>query len=258
MHPLLNIAIQAARQGSKTVLRFMDRLDSIEINRKARHDFVTEVDRRCEQDIIQTIRKAYPEHAVLGEESGYSDGDECCWIIDPLDGTTNYIHGFPHFAISIAVKIQDSLEAGVIYDPVRNELFAAARGKGATLNERRIRVSPTKKLEEALIGTGFPAREMAHFQAFLQVFEKIFPQCTGVRRAGSAALDLAYVAAGRLDGFWESHLKEWDMAAGALIVQEAGGIVSDYQAQQNHLKTGDIIAANPKIHQIMQNIIKPS
>ena len=175
MHPLLNIAIQAARQASKTVLRFMDRLDSIEINRKARNDFVTEVDRRSEQEIIHVIRKAYPEHAILGEESGHSEGNEFCWVIDPLDGTTNYIHGFPHFCISIAVKNQDQLEAGVVYDPVRNELFAAARGKGATVNDRRMRVSSVKKLEEALIGTGFPQREIEHSQEFLKFFNSFFP-----------------------------------------------------------------------------------
>jgi myo-inositol-1(or 4)-monophosphatase len=256
MHPLLNIAIQAARQASKTVLRFMDRLDSIEINRKARNDFVTEVDRRSEQEIIHVIRKAYPDHAILGEESGHSEGNEFCWVIDPLDGTTNYIHGFPHFCISIAVKNQDQLEAGVVYDPVRNELFAAARGKGATVNDRRMRVSSVKKLEEALIGTGFPQREIEHSQEFLKIFQLVFPQCAGVRRAGAAALDLAYVAAGRLDGFWESHLKEWDMAAGVLIIQEAGGIVSDFEAGKNHLAQGDLIAGNSKTHKALLEIIE--
>lgn len=256
MHPLLNIAIQAARQASKTILRSMDRLDSIEINRKARNDYVTEVDRRSEHEIIQVIRKAYPDHAILGEESGFSEGNEFCWVIDPLDGTTNYIHGFPHFSISIAVKKNDQLEAGVIYDPVRNELFTAARGKGAVLNDRRIRVSALKKLEDALIGTGFPHREIEHFVPFLKILESIFPQCAGIRRAGSAALDLAYVAAGRLDGFWEAHLKEWDMAAGALIIQEAGGITGDFLGEKNFLATGNIIAGNSKIYTAMLDVIQ--
>ncbi len=256
IHPLLNIAIQAARQASKTLLRFMDRLDSIEVNRKARNDFVTEVDRRSEQEIIQVIRKAYPEHAILGEESGYSEGNEFCWVIDPLDGTTNYIHGFPHFSISIAVKNRDQLEAGVVYDPVRNELFAAARGKGASCNDRRIRVSAAKKIEETLIGTGFPHREIDHVDTFMKILTTITPQCAGIRRSGSAALDLAYVAAGRLDGFWELHLKEWDMAAGALLIQEAGGVVSGFNEATNYLETGKVIAANSKIHKAMLDIIK--
>lgn len=258
MHPLLNIGIQAARQASKVILRALDRLDAVEVQRKARNDFVTEIDKRSEQEIIQVIRKAYPDHAILGEESGYSEGidNEVCWIIDPLDGTTNFIHGFPHFSISIAVKHRNQLEAGVIYDPIRNELFTAARGKGATLNDRRIRVSARKKFVEALIGTGFPHREIEHFRSFLKILENIFPQCAGVRRAGSAALDLAYVAAGRLDGFWEAHLKEWDMAAGALMVQEAGGIVSDYAGEKQYLSSGCIIAGNPKIHLEMLEVIK--
>ncbi len=257
MHPLVNIAIQAARQASKTVLRSIDRLDSLKVTLKARNDFVTEVDHRSELEIIQVIRKSYPDHAILGEETGHSETDsEYCWIIDPLDGTTNYIHGFPHFSISIAVKNRENLEAGVIYDPIRNELFAAARGYGATLNDRRIRVSTLKKLEEALIGTGFPHREIEQFLPFLKILENIFPKCAGIRRAGSAALDLAYVAAGRLDGFWEAHLKAWDMAAGALIVQEAGGIICDYQGQTNFLNNGCIIAGNAKIQEAILEIIQ--
>jgi myo-inositol-1(or 4)-monophosphatase len=261
MHPLLNIGIQAARQASKVILRALDRLDTVEVQRKARNDFVTEIDKRSEQEIVQVIRKSYPDHAILGEESGYAEGvegSEICWIIDPLDGTTNFIHGFPHFSISIAVKNRDQLEAGVIYDPIRNELFTAARGKGAALNDRRIRVSARKKLEEALIGTGFPHREIEHFRPFLKILENIFPQCAGVRRAGSAALDLAYVAAGRLDGFWEAHLKEWDMAAGALIIQEAGGIASDFLGEKNYLSSGSIVAGNSKIHAEMLGVIQNS
>jgi myo-inositol-1(or 4)-monophosphatase len=256
MHPLLNIAIQAARQASKIILRNMDRLDTLEVTSKSRNDFVTDVDRRSEQEIIQVIQKAYPEHAILGEESGYLEGNEVCWIIDPLDGTTNYIHGYPHFAISIGVKIHDQLEAGVIYDPVRNELFAGARGKGATLNDRRIRVSPLTKIADAVIGTGFSHREIQHIDSFMKIFEKVSLQCSAVRRSGSAALDLAYTAAGRLDGFWENHLKEWDMAAGVLIIQEAGGIAGDFQNEKNHLRNGSLIAANPKIYKSLHEIIQ--
>lgn len=256
MHPLLNIAIQAARQASKTLLRYMDRVDSLVINRKANYDFVTEVDRRSEQEIIQVIHKAYPDHAILGEESGYTEGNDYCWVIDPLDGTSNYIHGFPHFSISIAVKNQNQLEVGVIYDPVRNELFTAARGQGAALNERRIRVSSANKLADALIGTGFPHRAMEYFPAYLKSFEQVSLQCAGVRRAGSAALDLAYVAAGRLDAYWEGHIKEWDLAAGVLLVKEAGGMVGDFQNDKNYLENGQIIAAGPKIYKPFYEIIK--
>ncbi len=258
MHPLVNIAIQAARQASKTILRSMDRLDKIEINHKGNHDLVTDVDRRAEQDIIYVIKKSYPDHAILGEESGHLEGNEYCWLIDPLDGTMNYVHGLPHFSISIAVKNQDQLEAGVIYDPLRNELFTAARGKGANLNERRIRVGAAKKINEALIGTGFPHRDIEHLKPYLKNLEEIMNQSSGVRRSGSAALDLAYVAAGRIDGFWEPYLKEWDMAAGALIIQEAGGIVTDFTNTKNYLSTGKIIAGNPKIHQALQEIIYSS
>jgi myo-inositol-1(or 4)-monophosphatase len=223
IHPLLNIGIQAARQASKVLLRYIDRLDTLVVTAKAKSDWVTEVDKQSEQEIIEVIRRAYPDHAILGEESGYSAGNEFTWVIDPLDGTTNYIHGFPHFSISIAVKQRDQLEAGVVYDPLRNELFTAARGQGSFLNDRRMRVSKVPKLENALIGTGFAVREVQSFPFFINIFSHIFPKSAGIRRAGSAALDLAYVAAGRLDGYWESPLKEWDMAAGVLLVQEAGG-----------------------------------
>lgn len=257
MHPLLNIAIQAARQASKVLLRFMDRLESVKINTKGRNDFVTEVDHLSEQDIIQTIRRAYPDHAILGEESGYLEGqNEYCWIIDPLDGTMNYIHGIPHFCISIAVKQNDVLEAGVVYDPVRNELFSSAKGKGAMLNDRRIRVSPAKKLEASLIGTGFPFRDSTHLADYLKTFSAITSQCSGVRRPGSAALDLAYVAAGRFDGFWEPNIKPWDMAAGVLLVEQAGGMVGDFQGEKNYLDNGNIIAGNPQIYKAILDIIK--
>ncbi len=262
MHPMLNIAVQAARQASKTLLRYIDRLDSLEVNIKARNDLVTEVDRQSEQEIIQVIRRAYPNHAILGEETGFTeskDGNDFCWVIDPLDGTTNYLHGIPHFAISIAVKSSENIEVGVIYDPIRNELFSAARGKGSHLNDRRMRISPNKKLENTIIGTGFPPSAHSDDEAkpYLKIFETIFPKVGGIRRAGAAALDLAYVAAGRFDGFWEASLKEWDMAAGVLLVQEAGGMMGDFRGEKNYLHNGNIIAGNPKVYKELLELIKP-
>ncbi len=256
MHPLLNIGIQAARQASKVLLRYVDRLDTLVISEKAKSDWITEVDRQSEKEIIEVIRRAYPEHSILGEESGYSEGNEFCWVIDPLDGTTNYIHGFPHFSISIAVKQRNQLEAGVVFDPMRNEMFIAARGQGSFLNDRRMRVSKVLKLENALIGTGLAVRETQHFPLFIEIFKNIFPQSAGIRRAGSAALDLAYVAAGRLDGYWEFPLKEWDMAAGVLLVQEAGGRVTDMSGNKEYLTEGGVISGNPKIQQAMLDIIQ--
>lgn len=251
MHPMLNIAISAARYSSKILLRFMDHLDTINVSEKSRNDLVTEVDKLSEQEIIKTIRKAYPNHAILAEESGEMEGNEFTWIIDPLDGTMNYVHGFPQFAISIALRHKNNIETGVIYDPLRNELFTAVRGEGAHLNNRRIRTSSVDKLNRSLIGTGFPVRDESQVQSYIQTFAKVFPQCSGVRRAGAAVLDLAYVAAGRLDGFWENGLQIWDLAAGALLVQEAGGIVSDYRGEKNYLEKGEIVAANPKIFRLL-------
>lgn len=254
-HPLINIATEAVRSASKIILRFMDRMDTIEINKKNINDVVTEVDRLSEQEIIDHIQKAYPDHSILAEESGMIEGNEYCWIIDPLDGTTNYVHSFPHFAISIAVKQKDQLTIGVVYDPIRNELFTAVRGEGAHLNNRRIRVSECKQAENSLIGTGFPFRKKQQTKHYLNTFESVFLNTSGIRRAGAASLDLAYVAAGRLDGYWEASLKEWDIAAGALLVQEAGGLLSDFQGENNYLFTGNIIAGNPKIHKSLQNLV---
>lgn len=255
-HPLVNIAVQAARQASKVLLRYIDRLDTLTVTAKAKSDWVTEVDRQSEKEIIEVIQNVYPEHSILGEESGLTTGNEYCWVIDPLDGTTNYIHGFPHFSISIAVKQRDQIEAGVIFDPLRNEMFIAARGQGSFLNERRIRVSKVSKLENALIGTGLAVREVQHFPLFIEIFKNIFPKSAGIRRAGSAALDLAYVAAARLDGYWEYPLKEWDMAAGVLLVQEAGGRITDMQGGKNFLSQGGVISGNAKIQPLMLEIIE--
>lgn len=257
IHPMLNIAIQAARNASRIILRYIDRLDSITVTEKSRNDLVTEVDRYSEEEIVSTIEKSYPDHSILAEESGLKKRNKFCWVIDPIDGTTNYVHGIPHYAISIAMKNADKLEIAVIYDPIRDELFTASAGGGARLNNRRIRVSNVIKLESALIGTGFPFREMQNFDDYLKIFSTILPKAAGIRRAGSAALDLAYVASGRFDGFWESGLGEWDMAAGALIIKEAGGMVSDYKAGSDYLINGDIIAGNPKIFSALLELIKP-
>lgn len=257
-HPYLNIAIEAARQASKIILRYADQLDRIDINRKSDKDLVTQVDCLAEDTIRQIIRKKYPNHSILAEEAGYTPGDEVCWIVDPLDGTANFVHGFPHYAISIAAQRNDQLEMGVVYDPVRDELFTALRGHGAQLNQRRIRVSTIKKLDDALIGTGFPFREAHHFKPYLNLFSSIFPKTAGVRRAGAAALDLAYVACGRFDGFWEAALKRWDMAAGVLLIKEAGGMVSDFQGENRYFDHGNVIAGNPKIFKQLLDLIHQS
>ncbi|MBD3610401.1 MAG: inositol monophosphatase, partial [Gammaproteobacteria bacterium] len=228
MHPMLTIAVRAARSAGNVIVRSMDRLDRLNIETKAQNDFVSEVDRQAEQEIIYTISKTYPDHGFIAEESGEHGGKEYQWIIDPLDGTTNFLHGFPQFAVSIALKHQGKLEHAVVYDPVRQELFTASRGGGAQLDGRRIRVTKRTSLDGALLGTGFPFKAQHHLDAYLEMFKSLFPMTAGIRRPGSAALDLAYVAAGRIDGFWEIGLNPWDMAAGALIIKEAGGLVSDF------------------------------
>jgi myo-inositol-1(or 4)-monophosphatase len=258
-NPLINIAVEATRAASVIIHRAMKRMDTIKIAEKKPNDFVTEVDQRVEQAIIEVIKKAYPNHAILGEESGESEGaDEYQWIIDPIDGTRNFIHGFPHFAISIAIAHKGKIEHGVIYDPMRQELFTASRGKGAFLNQQRIRVSERKQLSEALLGTGFAYRHTDKDSPLpRQLLEAVFLQTGDVRRVGAATLDLAYVACGRLDGFWEMGLKIWDIAAGALLVKEAGGIVADLDGSDSYLKSGNIICANPALLRQLIKTIKP-
>jgi myo-inositol-1(or 4)-monophosphatase len=252
MHPMLNISVRAARNASKIILQSMGRLESVSITQKQRNDFVTEVDKAAEKEIINTIHKAYPDHAILGEESGMNKGNEdYLWIVDPLDGTTNYIHGFPHFCTSIAFQYRGKLEHGVIYDPVQQELFVASRGEGAQLNDRRIRVSQNQKLETALITTGFPFKMPQQLNSYLATFNNLLSQTSDLRRTGSAALDLAYVAAARLDGYWELTLSPWDIAAGVLLVKEAGGMVSDFQGEENYLTNGTLVAGNPRIFKAM-------
>jgi len=254
---MLNIAIRAARAAGNIIVRASDRIDELNIVIKADNDFVTQIDRRAEKEIIAILKNAYPDHSFLAEESGRHDGNEYQWIIDPLDGTTNFLHGFPQYAVSIALKHRERLDQAVIYDPLRQELFTASRGAGAHLNDRRIRVSNRLSLEGALLGTGFPFKQQDYLQTYLQTFEALFPMTAGIRRPGSAALDLAYVAAGRLDGFWEIGLNTWDIAAGVLLILEAGGLVSDFSGDNQYLETGNIIAANTKVFKAMLQKIKP-
>lgn len=257
MHPMLNIAVRAARRAGDIITRAVGREDAFNTSSKGRNDFVSEVDHQAEREIIKVIQKAYPQHGILAEESGSHEGDEYLWVIDPLDGTTNFLHGFPQFAVSIALKHKGRLEQAVVYDPLRQELFTATRGAGAQLNDRRLRVTKTKSLEGALLGTGFPFKKQHHLEPYLETFRALFPSTSGIRRAGSAALDLAYVASGRLDGFWEIGLSEWDMAAGVLLIQEAGGIVSDFGGGEDFLTTGNIVAGNPKVFKAILQTIAP-
>ena len=252
MHPALNIAIKAARRAGQIINRASNDVDLLKVASKQPNDFVTEVDKAAEKAIIETLQEAYPGYGILAEESGLTAGQgtsdtEYQWIIDPLDGTTNFIHGMPQYAVSIALAKNGIVEQAVVFDPNRNELFTASRGSGAFLNDRRIRVSRRTRLNEALIGTGFPFRQFDNVDAYLAMFKELTQKTAGIRRPGAAALDLAYVAAGRLDGFWEMGLSPWDMAAGVLLIQEAGGLVSDLSGEGNHLTTGNVVAGTPKI-----------
>lgn len=258
MHPMLNIAIRAARAAGGVIVRYVDRVDALTVSTKAYNDFVTEVDRQAERTIIDIIHKAYPQHAILGEETGTHGHDDHVWVIDPLDGTTNFVHGFPHFAVSVALKHKGRLTQGVVYDPLRGELFTASQGAGARLGERRIRVSRCAALRNALLGTGFPFHELSNLDPYLATLRALTRNAAGIRRAGSAALDLAYVAAGRLDGFWEFGLEEWDMAAGVLLIQEAGGMVSAPDGSDAYLASGDIVAATPRVLNPLLEAIRPA
>ncbi|OGT88682.1 MAG: inositol monophosphatase [Gammaproteobacteria bacterium RIFOXYA12_FULL_61_12] len=257
MQPMTNIAVRAARAAGKLLMQYYDRVESLTIADKSRNDFVTEVDRGAEREIIQILRRAYPNHAILAEESGEHNGNDYQWIIDPLDGTTNYLHGFPQFAISIACTHKGELLSGVIYDPLKDEMFTADRGGGARLNDRRLRVTSRKSLEGALIGTGFPFRDQRHLDTYTEMFKAMIKDTAGLRRPGSAALDLAYVAAGRLDGFWELGLSPWDFAAGALLVREAGGKVSDLAGGTRFMETGNLIVGGLKVHGAMLSLLTP-
>lgn len=258
MHPILNVATIAATRAGNTISRHLQQADRLTIESKGENDFVSEVDRAAERDIIQTIQKYYPTHAILGEESGFiGDDEEYLWIIDPLDGTTNFLHGIPQFAVSIAVLHRGKLAHGVIFDPVRQEMFSASKGAGAQMNNRRIRVTEQRSLAGSLLATGFPFRDFDHLDVYMDTLKAFMPQTAGIRRAGSAALDLAWVAMGRVDGFWEFKLNSWDIAAGALIVQEAGGLVCDFAGGEYYLNSGNIVAANPKLLAAMMKTLAP-
>jgi len=257
MQPLLNIAIRAARRAGDLIVRNVDRVPSLGVQSKSRNDFVTEVDQLAERDIIETIRRSHPDHGFLGEESGRSGGDEFVWIIDPLDGTTNFLHGFPTFAVSLACEYRGRLEHGVVYDPMRQELFTASRGDGAQLDGRRIRVSKQLTLEGALIGTGFPYRANTRWiDDYLAMLKSVMQQTAGIRRPGAASLDLAYVAAGRTDGFWEIGLNAWDTAAGTLLITEAGGRIGTLSGG-DYRQGGNVVAGTPKVYEALVECLRP-
>jgi myo-inositol-1(or 4)-monophosphatase len=257
MHPMLNTAVKAARRAGNIIIRATRNLDIIAVREKAANDFVSEVDREAERAIISTLHEAYPGHAILAEESGAKGASEYRWIVDPLDGTTNFLHGFPHFAVSIALEHRGIVTQSVVYDPGRNDLFTASRGRGAFLNDARIRVTKRLHLRGGLVGTGFPFKEVVHIEAYLAMLRDMMKSTAGVRRAGSATLDLAYVAAGRLDGFWELGLAPWDMAAGSLLITEAGGLVGDLEGNESWMESGYIVAGNPKVFGELLQIVAP-
>jgi myo-inositol-1(or 4)-monophosphatase len=256
MHPMLNTAVKAARKAGSIITRSSSDLDKLTVRRKQQNDFVSEVDQAAEDVIIQILRDAYPDHGFLAEESGYRDRDaEFLWVIDPLDGTTNFLHGFPQFCVSIGLLHKGVPNQAVIFDPNRNELFTASKGVGAYLNDRRIRVSKADKIEDALVGTGFPFKEKTHIDDYLRMLKNVMAVCQGVRRPGAAALDLAWVACGRIDAFWEIGLSPWDMAAGALLVREAGGLVGDLAGEDRFMDSGRIVAANGKVFASMLKLL---
>jgi len=258
---MLNTAVKAARRAASIINRASFDIERIKVTQKSHNDFVTEVDRAAELAIIEILKTAYPDHAILAEESGPSgnlhDESENVWIIDPLDGTTNFIHGFPQYCVSIALQQRGQITQAVVYDPNRNDLFTATKGAGAYLNEKRIRVSRRDKMADALIGTGFPFRNMDGLDEYLQMFRVMTEKTAGLRRPGAAALDLAYVAAGRLDGFFEKGLSPWDIAAGSLLITESGGIVGDLSGESDYLYKGNVIAGPPKIFAQMVALLAP-
>ena len=248
MHPMLNTAVKAARKAGSIISRAASDLDRLTVRAKGQKDYVSEVDHASEDAIISVLRDAYPDHGILAEESGRSDvKSEYVWVIDPLDGTTNFLHGFPQYCVSIGLLHKGVPTQAVIFDTNRNELFTATRGVGAYLNDRRIRVSKTERLELALMGTGFPFREVEHIEDYIRMMRNIMLTTSGIRRPGAAALDLAWVAAGRIDGFWEIGLSPWDMAAGALLVREAGGLIGDLDGNDKFLDSGRVVASNSKL-----------
>ena len=258
MHALLNVAVMAAHRGGDTLLRYLKKLDRIKIEQKGRNDFVSEADHAAEAAVIETILKHYPDHSILAEESGSQGESDHLWVIDPLDGTTNFLHGCPIFCVSIGLLVNGRPEHAAIYDPLRQELFTASRGQGAQLDGRKIRVSGATRLDHALLGTGFPYRDSNEsLGPYMKMFTRAIENSAGVRRPGSAALDLAYVAAGRFDAFWETGLAKWDMAAGALIVREAGGIISGLDGSESYLDDGHVLTGTPKIYSALAQLFAP-
>ena len=258
MHPMLNIAVKAARRAGAIINRASQDIGTLTVKSKNYNDFVSEVDVAAERAIIDTLKDAYPQHGFLGEESGPSEHQsDFIWIIDPLDGTTNFLHNFPQYCVSIALQHKGEITQAVIYEPNRNDLYTATKGRGAFLNDKRIRVSKCDKLKESLIGTGFPFRDFKHLDTYLAMFKSMLQKTSGIRRPGSAALDLAYVANGSLDAFWEIGLSPWDIAAGALLVQEAGGIISNLNGKEGWLESGNVLASTPKIYDAMIETLAP-
>ncbi len=265
MNPLVNTGIKAARNAGNIIIRYMDQVDRLAVQKKGENDFVSEVDQAAEDEIIEVIQRSYPHHRITAEESGSertsaqarTSKEEVEWIIDPLDGTTNFLHGHPDYAVSIGIRCKGRMEHGIIFNPLRNELFTASRGQGAQLDNRRIRVSGQTRLENSLVTVGYPARDLPHYDAWIKCLDAVVMKSAGIRHTGSAALDLAYVACGRTDAFWEPRLKIWDVAAGSLIVREARGLVADFDGKQDFLENGNIICANPKIFNELLFLIKP-
>ncbi|NNJ64743.1 MAG: inositol monophosphatase [Xanthomonadales bacterium] len=256
-HPVLNVAIEAARAAGNIMRRELHRVDAIPVERKARHDYVSDVDRACEAEIVREIKRYYPDHAFLCEETGVAGDSSSVWVIDPLDGTSNFLHGLPHFAVSIAYQLNGRTEHAVVYDPMRDEMFTASRGKGAQLNNKRIRVSSRKSLEGAILATSFPFRKRELLPVYSRIFQSVYNRVEDIRRIGTASLDLTWVAAGRMDGFFEIGLKPWDVAAGALIVREAGGVVMDFEGTDAVEDAGTVIAAPFKIMTPLRQLIEP-
>ncbi|OBX04002.1 inositol monophosphatase [Gallibacterium genomosp. 3] len=259
MNPMLNIAIRAVRKAGNIVAKGFERRDEIQTSEKSTNDYVTNIDKASEAAIIEIIRKSYPDHTIIGEESGALEGkqSDVQWIIDPLDGTTNFVKGLPHFSISIAVRVKGRTEVGVVYDPIRNELFTAVRGEGAKLNEYRLRLEGRNELTGAVLATGFPFKVKRHVPVHLNMITTLIEECADFRRTGSAALDLCYVAAGRVDGYFELGVKPWDCAAGDLIVREAGGLVTDFVGGHNYLTSGNIVAGAPRITKQILTKLQP-
>ena len=260
LHPMLNIAVKAARTAGSIINRAALDLEVLKVGSKGPNDFVSEVDRNAEAAIIETLLEAYPGHGILAEESGREHGardSEYVWIIDPLDGTTNFLHGFPVYAVSIALAVRGQVQQAVVYDPTRNDLFIASRGRGAFLNDRRLRVSRRTRLSDSLVGTGFPFRRGDNFKRYVKMFEEVMQACAGLRRPGAAALDLCYVAAGWYDGFFETGLSPWDVAAGSLMITEAGGLVGNFTGEADFLYQREVVAATPRIYGQLVQMLTP-